>query len=75
MNKRMKRTIAAVSSVALMSLGLLLGGCGGGGGVSSQVVTGVASVGATLAGQVSLKDSSKPAKERSAGRPARPGRA
>ncbi|HEY6837296.1 MAG TPA: fibronectin type III domain-containing protein [Geobacteraceae bacterium] len=66
MNRLMKRTITAISTVALMSFGLLLGGCGGGGGVSSQVVSGVASVGATLAGQVNLKDSSKPAKVRTA---------
>jgi len=46
----------------------MLGGCGGGSGsvgVSSEVVSGTAAVGAPLSGQVSLKDSSESEKERS----------
>jgi len=45
-----------------MTVGLMLAGCGGSGGdMSSQVLSGNASVGAPLSGQVSLKDSSSPA--------------
>lgn len=44
---------------------LLLAGCGSGGGsISSQVVSGNAAVGAPLAGQVSLKDSSSPPQQK-----------
>src|SRR6266702_3937599 len=54
--------IGSIGTLALMilsALSLSLAGCGGGGnGLSSQVVSGVASVGATLSGQVSLKDAS-----------------
>ncbi len=53
--------IGAVALLILAALSLSLSGCGGGSGngaLSSQVVSGVASVGATLAGQVSLKDAS-----------------
>ena len=51
---------------SLMTLGLMLAGCGGGsGGVSSEVVSGTAAVGAPLSGQVSLKDSSAPSQQRS----------
>ncbi len=59
---RMKRTIATITVGCLVTIGLMLAGCGGGGstpvGISSQVVSGVASVGATMSGQVNLKDSS-----------------
>ncbi len=49
-----------VALLILTALSLSLSGCGGSGNgaLSSQVVGGVASVGATLAGQVSLKDAS-----------------
>jgi hypothetical protein len=54
--------IGNIGTLALMIMSALsfsLAGCGGGGGgLSSQVVSGVASVGATLSGQVSLKDAS-----------------
>ncbi|MDD2271404.1 MAG: fibronectin type III domain-containing protein [Desulfuromonadaceae bacterium] len=44
---------------------LIMAGCGsGGGGVSSQVVSGNAAVGVPLAGQVSLKDSSSPPQQK-----------
>ncbi len=57
----MKRAMAAITTLSLLSIGLMLAGCGSSGdsgGISSQVVGGTASVGAPLAGQVSLKDSS-----------------
>ena len=60
-----KRTFAALAALCLMTLALMLAGCGGGSaGVSSQVVSGNASVGAPLSGQVSLKDSSAPAQQK-----------
>ena len=56
------KSLGSIGTVALLvvtALSFALSGCGSsGGGVSSQVVSGVASVGATLAGQVSLKDAS-----------------
>src|SRR6266567_430819 len=56
------KSIGSIGTLALMimsALSLSLAGCGGGGnGLSSQVVSGVASVGATLSGQVSIKDAS-----------------
>jgi mono/diheme cytochrome c family protein len=59
MNTLVKRSLAAITVFSLMTLGLMLAGCGSsGGGQSSQVVSGNASVGAPLAGKVSLKDSS-----------------
>jgi fibronectin type 3 domain-containing protein len=61
MTKLVKRSVSAMAVFALMTLGLMLAGCGGSNGVSSQVVSGTAAVGAPLAGEVSLKDSSKPA--------------
>jgi len=42
---------------------LLLAACGGGGGSSSTTVSGVAAAGSPVAGTVSLKDASVPAKE------------
>lgn len=53
-------SFGAVALLILAALSLSLSGCGGSGNgaLSSQVVSGVASVGATLAGQVSLKDTS-----------------
>jgi fibronectin type 3 domain-containing protein len=60
-----KRSCAAITALSLMALGLMLAGCGGGGGLSSQTVSGNASVGAPLAGQVSLKDSASTPEVRS----------
>ena len=61
MKNLMKKTFAAITFFSLMTLGLMLAGCGGGsGGISSEVVSGTAAVGAPLSGQVSLKDSSSP---------------
>lgn len=66
MNNFIRRINNGLLALSLMILTLLLFGCsGGGGGVSAQVVSGTAAVGAPLAGQVSLKDSSSPAVERS----------
>jgi fibronectin type 3 domain-containing protein len=56
MKEVLKRSYLAIAAV--VTLGLALAGCGSGGGLSSQVVSGTAAVGAPLAGQVSLKDSS-----------------
>jgi len=66
MKNLVKRSFAAITVFSLMTFGLMLAGCGGGsGGVSSEVVSGSADAGAPLAGQVSLKDSSTPAQEKS----------
>ena len=63
MKKLVKRAYSAITTLTLTTLCLMLVACGGGsaGGVSSQVVSGTAAVGAPLSGQVSLKDSSSPA--------------
>ncbi len=54
-----KKYSTAITFLSLITLGLMLAGCGSsGGGQSSQVVSGNASVGAPLVGKVSLKDSS-----------------
>jgi len=59
MTSQPRNIFAAFAFLALIALVVSLAGCGGsGGGVSSQVVTGTAAVGAALSGQVSLKDSS-----------------
>lgn len=59
MNKLVKTYCTAITFLSLITLGLMLTGCGSsGGGQSSQVVSGNASVGAPLVGKVSLKDSS-----------------
>jgi fibronectin type 3 domain-containing protein len=53
------KSIGTVAFMFISALSFSLAGCGGGGGdLSSHVVSGVASVGATLSGQVSLKDAS-----------------
>jgi mono/diheme cytochrome c family protein len=68
MKKLTRRSLAALSALCLVAFGLVLGGCGGGsapGTLSTQVVSGVASVGATLTGQVSLKDSSATPQQKS----------
>ena len=58
----MRRLITSTFITLILTVfGQILAGCGGsGGGTSSQVLSGNASVGAPLAGQVSLKDSSSP---------------
>ncbi|MBW4056738.1 MAG: hypothetical protein HIU83_15330 [Proteobacteria bacterium] len=66
MRNLVKRSCTAITALSLMAIGLMLAGCGGGsGGVSSEVVSGTAAVGAPLSGQVSLKDSSTPPQQRS----------
>lgn len=66
MKRLVRIPFAALIAISLMTLGLMLAGCGGGGsgGVSSEVVSGKAAVGSPLSGQVSLKDSSTPAKQK-----------
>ena len=65
MKKLVKKLFAAITVFSLMTLGLMLAGCGGGsGGVSSEVVSGTAAVGSPLSGQVSLKDSSSPSQQK-----------
>lgn len=67
MKQLVKKSITAITVFSIMALGLMLAGCGGGsGGVSSEVVSGKAAVGAPLSGQVSLKDSSTPPLQKSA---------
>jgi Fibronectin type III domain len=59
MNGLIKRTMATFSALSMITIGLMLSGCGGsGGGLSSQVVSGTAATGAPLTGQVTLKDAS-----------------
>jgi fibronectin type 3 domain-containing protein len=58
MKTLIKRTVTAITALSVMAMGLVLAGCGSGGGLSSEVVSGTAAVGAPLSGQVSLKDSS-----------------
>ena len=68
MEKLIRSTCVTISAILLLIIGVVLSGCSGGGGggeLSSQTVSGNASVGAPLAGQVSLKDSSKTPVERS----------
>lgn len=62
-----KKAFAAITVFSIMTLGLMLAGCGGGGsgGVSAEVVSGKAAVGSPLSGQVSLKDSSSPPLQKS----------
>ena len=61
-NRLLNTTFAAITLFSMMTLGLVLGGCGGSsGGVSTEVVSGTAAVGKPLSGQISLKDSSTPA--------------
>lgn len=66
MKKLCKRSYAAITVFSLMTLGLMLAGCGGGSGgsVSSEVVSGTAAVGAPLSGQVSLRDSATPPQQK-----------
>jgi len=66
--KSLKKLVTPFVTISLlMIMGLALSGCGGSGsGLSSEVVSGVAAVGAPLGGEVSLKDSSYPRRERTA---------
>jgi fibronectin type 3 domain-containing protein len=68
MKNIIQRSFTAIAILPLITLGLMLAGCGGGGSpgaVSSEVVSGTAAVGAPLSGQVSLKDSANPPEQRS----------
>lgn len=78
MKRLINRSFAAITVLSLLTLGLMLAGCGGSsGGVSTEVVSGTAAVGKTAlakadagstpAGQVSLKDSASPAEIRTSG--------
>ncbi|MFA7382397.1 MAG: fibronectin type III domain-containing protein [Desulfurivibrionaceae bacterium] len=61
MKKLITRAIPAITSLSFLLFSLMLVGCGGGGGegkLSSEIVSGTAAVGAALAGEVTLKDSS-----------------
>ncbi|HBG06532.1 MAG: hypothetical protein A2075_24910 [Geobacteraceae bacterium GWC2_58_44] len=59
------RRLSAVTALCLLATAFVLPGCGGSGGkLSSEVVSGVAAVGQPLAGQVALKDSSNPPREK-----------
>jgi Fibronectin type III domain len=62
----MKQAGASITVLCLLTMGVMIAGCGGGGGegVSSQVVSGVAATGAPLAGEVKIKDSLTPAQEK-----------
>ncbi len=67
--KAVRKRMNPISTLlSLLAMGLMLGNCGGGGGgngsVSSEVVSGVASGGSPMAGQVTVRDASTPAKER-----------
>ena len=66
MKRVVKNSFAAIAALSLGTLALMFAGCGGGtGGVSSEVVSGTAAVGAPLSGQVSLKDSATPPRQKS----------
>lgn len=60
LKKMVKRSFAAVTALSVMTVGIMLAGCSGSDGQSSQVVSGTAAVGEPLSGKVSLKDSSSP---------------
>ncbi|BCG47601.1 Cytochrome c family protein [Citrifermentans bremense] len=63
----MKQLITSKLAVLYLFLITVIAGCGGGGGsLSTEVVSGVAAVGAPLAGQVTLKDSSTQPREKTA---------
>jgi hypothetical protein len=66
----MRKNIITILLLCIVTLGLALSGCSGGnsGGVvsgsSGSIISGVASLGTTTSGAVSIKDSSVPAQER-----------
>jgi hypothetical protein len=67
MRTLVNRFTAAMAALSLVTIVFVLAGCGGGsggGGVSAEVVSGTAAVGAPLAGKVTLKDSSTPTQQR-----------
>ncbi len=62
----MKRAGASIAVLCLLTMSVMIAGCGGGGGegVSSQTVSGVAATGAPLVGEAKIKDSSTPTQEK-----------
>lgn len=64
MKETIKRKAKALYLSTLAILVLSLTACGGGGKLSTEVVSGVAAVGAPLAGEVTLKDSSDHPREK-----------
>ena len=62
----MKRAGASIAALCLLTMSVMIAGCGGGGGegVSSQTVSGVAATGSPLVGEAKIKDSSTPAQEK-----------
>lgn len=70
MKKLVNKSFAVITALSMMTLGLVLAGCGGSGGAgdvpSAKIVGGVAAVGEPLSGQVGLKDSSSPSKQKTA---------
>jgi fibronectin type 3 domain-containing protein len=60
MNRLVKQARASITMLCLLAMGVMIAGCSGGGGegVSSQVVSGVAATGAPIAGEAKIKDSS-----------------
>lgn len=64
MRKIVTSTFITLTALIFTAVALMLAGCGSGGGISSQVLSGSAAVGAPLAGQVSLKDSSSPPQQK-----------
>lgn len=67
MNSFMKRSLAVIATLSVLTASALLSACGGGGGEpATQVVSGTVAVGAVLSGEVSLKDSSNPTQPKTA---------
>lgn len=64
MRRFVTNTLIAFTVLSLTVAVLSVAGCGSGGGMSSQVLSGNAAVGAPLAGQVNLKDSSSPPQQK-----------
>ena len=64
MKEAIKRNFAGIPLFSLIIMALTLAGCGSGGNLSSEVVSGVAAVGLPLAGQVTLKDSAAKPREK-----------
>ena len=62
----MKRAGASIAVLCLLAMSVMIAGCGGGGGegVSSQTVSGVAATGSPLVGEAKIKDSSTPTQEK-----------
>lgn len=77
MKHLVKRSFTSITAFSLMTAGLMLAGCNGSGGTtasgtptnsgasSAKVVSGIAAVGEPMSGQVDLRDSSSPSKQRS----------